>query len=299
MKIKTRKLIAAITATALLGSALGVGTYSITKSNNDLGFKGTYNLNAFAAASESTTTVGGNVVDITDTLTVKSTDNNYTLLITIVDTSDLIGLENVYVGYSIGTNYYNGLETTLSQIVYSSLTINTGKGTETINASSYNMTNATNPDTDAVPMFIIAEVETTNVGSNTASLFINCAVSAGSSMNSSAGVTYNVGQNIAYLNYTAYNNTFDGANVTKHNAKEASNYFTFRGVVLTFVTTEDNLKMKINYTQTANRYFYVSGDSNKYKSDMNLAEITLGKAGVYTLKYDGNEHKISGISWSK
>ncbi|MGN0812129.1 MAG: hypothetical protein ACI4MQ_01280 [Candidatus Coproplasma sp.] len=174
MKTKTSKLIAAISAIALLGSVIGVGAYAIDKTYNNFGFKGVYSLNAFAAATESyTTTALGQTIDATNTLTITSTDGVYTLYLTIVDSSDMATLNNIQVGYNIGDNYYNGVSVGLSCILYSSLTIKTSDSTtETIEASSYKMTNAINSFTDAVPYFVIAEVQTQTVGANTATLTI-------------------------------------------------------------------------------------------------------------------------------
>lgn len=161
MKIKTRKLIAAITATALLGSALGVGTYAITKSNNDFGFKGTYDLNAFAATADpQTKTVMGKDIDTTTALCLTSdTDNdgvaNYTLFVSIIDTDDTSALSYIKVGYSIGGKYYNGTTEGLSNVVYSSLTVNsTEGGTATVTAAEL----ATNYTKITSPMLIITEV---------------------------------------------------------------------------------------------------------------------------------------------
>lgn len=166
MKIKTWKLIATITATTLLGSALGVGTYAITKSNNDFGFKGMYDLNAFAATADTQTkTVMGKVIDTTTALRLTSDTNNdgtvdYTLFVSIVDTADMSALSNIEVGYSIGDKYYNGTTEGLSNVIYSSLTINTTDGgTATITPAGLMGTNTNyssfNKD---LSMFIIAEV---------------------------------------------------------------------------------------------------------------------------------------------
>ncbi|MGN1103487.1 MAG: hypothetical protein ACI4QI_01295 [Candidatus Coproplasma sp.] len=160
MKIKTRKLIAAITATALLGSALGIGTYAISNSNNDFGFKGTYDLTAFAAeqASESTITVAGVSIDTTSTLTLTSTNNDYTLFVTVVDTDDMTALADINVGYTVGGNTYNGQTSGLSNVVYSSLTVKTGNE-ETPTATATAAELAEDFTKISTAKLVIAEVE--------------------------------------------------------------------------------------------------------------------------------------------
>ncbi|MGN1103486.1 MAG: hypothetical protein ACI4QI_01290 [Candidatus Coproplasma sp.] len=176
MKIKTSKLIASITATAILASALCVGTYAITKSNDNFGFKGTYNLTAFAEesakATEMVTDVAGTSIDVTDYMSIRSLDGVYTLFLSVIDNSDAAKVTDIKVGYKIGENYYNGKTVGLSNVAYSSLTVKTSEtNSEIIYASDYTMTNATDNGT-AQPMFILAEVATSVVGENTAELAV-------------------------------------------------------------------------------------------------------------------------------
>ncbi|MGN0806834.1 MAG: hypothetical protein ACI4MN_00075 [Candidatus Coproplasma sp.] len=181
MKTKTRKLIAAVAATALLGTAVGVGVYALNNSTeNDFGFKGTYSLNALADnAAASTVTVAGKSIDTTTTLTLKSSDAEqaYTLFVTIVDTDDMTELADINVGYTVGGNTYNAQASGLSNVVYSSLTVNTGneeEPTATVTAAEL-ATSFTSTITS--PKLVIAEVEG-DLSASTSELTITAALSA-------------------------------------------------------------------------------------------------------------------------
>ncbi|MGN0812683.1 MAG: hypothetical protein ACI4MQ_04140 [Candidatus Coproplasma sp.] len=270
MKVKTRKLIAAITATALLGTAVGVSAYALSNSNNnDFGFKGTYSLNAFAAAKESTITVGTNTVDVTDILTIKSADEAYTLFLTVVDTADMSGLTNIKVGYKIGENYYNGISTGTSKILYSSLTIHTNETeTETIQASSYVMTNATNPETTAVPMFVIAEVTTETVGSNTAELTIT-----GQKIKTE---TFECGTLIP-SSYTLKTDI-----VAKNATKKLNDFFTIKPLSSLYGAPYENMQTA-DKSKTFTGAVYANGSLSN-----GTIELTVSKTGTLTVYYGGS-----------
>ena len=166
MKKKTGVLFAAITATALLGSAIGLNAFVLTKdTKNDFGLKGIYSLSAFAEdkAEASTYTVDGVAIDTTTTLVLGSTDKEkkYTLFVTPVDVTDMCKLENIQVGYNIGGTKYSGISDGLSTTGYKSFSVKTTYNTisEPITAAdlSKKFEKITNP------MFVIAEVATSNV----------------------------------------------------------------------------------------------------------------------------------------
>ncbi|MGN0805561.1 MAG: pectinesterase family protein [Candidatus Coproplasma sp.] len=160
MKDIKKKSIIAVGLTALSTLALGVGAIVLgTTKENPTGFKGTYDLTSYAATSINQITVGGKEVDITETATFISTDEAYTLCLTVIDMADFG--ENfttpLQVGYKIaeGGKYYNGSAAELSGVVYSSLTFANG---DSLAASSLTL-----GDTFEKPYFIVAEVSAGSV----------------------------------------------------------------------------------------------------------------------------------------
>ncbi|MGN1103259.1 MAG: hypothetical protein ACI4QI_00135, partial [Candidatus Coproplasma sp.] len=133
MKAKLRKVLTAIAATGFICSAAGVGAYSIVKNNQTnggLNLQGNYTLPVFAAQSQAVAlNVAGNTktVDATETLSLTSKDGAYKLYLTAIDLDDLD--VDVKVGYTYDGTSYNGKAEGLGNVVYSSLTINTGSGT--------------------------------------------------------------------------------------------------------------------------------------------------------------------------
>lgn len=152
MKPIIKNVVAAISVTALLSSAIGLSSYSFSKSLNN--FKGVYSL--FALAEESSyeqvtqVTVADRQVDATSIKSLVSTNNDYVLYLTAVDLDDLGGLAEIKVGYNLGGLKYNGKREGLSNVVYSSLTSNG----VTINATDIYL-----PESFKNPWFVITEVE--------------------------------------------------------------------------------------------------------------------------------------------
>ncbi|MGN0807409.1 MAG: Ig-like domain-containing protein [Candidatus Coproplasma sp.] len=157
MKAKIKKLLTAIAATGFICSLAGVGVYSLTKDNNlkdGLDLRGKYSLSAFAAQSEAVAlNVAGNskTIDATETLAIVSNDGSYKLYVTAIDLDD-IDVASVEVGYVYDGTSCNGKSTGLGNVVYKSLTVNTGSGTATINASDVGTVTMGNP------YFVISEV---------------------------------------------------------------------------------------------------------------------------------------------
>lgn len=157
MKAKLKKVLTAIAATGFICSAAGLGVYSIVKNNQTnggLNLHGKYSLSAFAASNVVGLNVAGNskTVDATETLALTSSDGAYKLYVTAIDLDDLDSTTDVKVGYTYDGTSYNGDAKGLGNVVYSSLTINTGSGTATINASDMSLGSITNP------RFVISEV---------------------------------------------------------------------------------------------------------------------------------------------
>ncbi|MGN0804201.1 MAG: hypothetical protein ACI4MS_02340 [Candidatus Coproplasma sp.] len=178
MKTKTKGIIASVVATAILGSAVGLGTYSFAKTTkNNFGFKGTYSINALAEettenkATASTVTVDGVSIDVTSTLTLPSVDKSYTLFVSIIDVDDFDALENVKLGYTVNGKVYNGQKDQLTNVVYSSLTVTTDADTgATSTLYAYELAEKYTSITTA--KLVIAEVSSSNVGSSSATLTI-------------------------------------------------------------------------------------------------------------------------------
>ncbi|MGN1061301.1 MAG: hypothetical protein ACI4QN_06170, partial [Candidatus Coproplasma sp.] len=149
MKARIKKLLTAIAATGFVCSLAGVGAYSIVKNNQTNGgldLQGRYALSAFAAQAQAVSlNVAGNstAVDATETLALTSNNGAYKLYLTAIDLDDLD--VNVKVGYTYDGTSYNGKSAGLGNVVYSSLTINTGSGTATLNASDVKVGTMTNP----------------------------------------------------------------------------------------------------------------------------------------------------------
>ncbi|MGN1103237.1 MAG: bacterial Ig-like domain-containing protein, partial [Candidatus Coproplasma sp.] len=159
MKNIKRKSIIAVGLAALSTLALGVGAIMLSNTKEDAtGFKGTYDLSAYAATGINKITVGGKEIEITDTATFSSTDGAYTLCLTVVDMADF-GEEfttPLQVGYKVaeGGYYYNGSELGLSNTVYSSISFKDG---QKLAASDVSLTGITNP------CFVVAEVSASKV----------------------------------------------------------------------------------------------------------------------------------------
>ena len=165
MEKKTGVLFAAITATALLGSAIGVNAFVLTKdTKNNFGLKGTYSLAAFAEdkAEASTYIVDGVAIDTTTTLVLESTDEaKYTLFVTPVDMAEMYELKNIQVGYTIGGTKYSGISEGLSTTVYKSFSVKTIYNTISEPITAADLSKKFEKITK--PMFVIAEVETSKV----------------------------------------------------------------------------------------------------------------------------------------
>lgn len=305
MKTKTRKLIAAITATALLGTALGVGAYAITKSNNDFGFKGTYDLNAFAAtATEQTKKVAGVSIDTTDALCLTSDINgdnvvDYTLFVSIVDTADMAELSGIKLGYSIGGKYYNGMTEGLSNVIYSSLTVKTTDGgTATVTAEEL----ATNFSKITSPKLIITEVEGAAEG---AAIEITSSTIAVHNFTTN-GLTsdfFTITGNLATNKGTA---TYKGLELTQCLKMESSTSITFTlaedsTVKLVFATSETSQKVKVGL-QTAESLTSYSTDSNGIASiDLSAGDYKIAKdAGINLFYIDVvTQHDVHNWSFNK
>ncbi|MGN0813252.1 MAG: Ig-like domain-containing protein [Candidatus Coproplasma sp.] len=178
MKAKIRKVLTAIAATGFIYSLAGVGVYSIAKNNlkDGLNLQGRYSISALAeTANPVSLSVGGNskTIDATETLSITSKDGKYKLYLTAIDLADFDSSTSVKLGYVYNGTAYNGAGVEgLSNVVYSSLTIKTDSGTETIKASDMGVGTSFEK-----PYFAIAEVsansqanEATLVVKNTSSL---------------------------------------------------------------------------------------------------------------------------------
>ncbi|MGN0813751.1 MAG: pectinesterase family protein [Candidatus Coproplasma sp.] len=158
MKNIRRKSIIAVGFTALSALALGVGALALGNTKQSgTGFLGTYDLSAYAATDVNKITVAGKEVKITQTATFISTDDAYTLCLTVVDMADFgEGFATpLQVGYKIaeGGKYYNGTEVGLSGTVYSSISF--------ANGDKIKATDLTLGFKD--PYFVVAEATTSSV----------------------------------------------------------------------------------------------------------------------------------------
>lgn len=180
MKNIKRNSIIAVGLTALSTLALGVGAISFAATQGDnTGFLGAYNLTAYAEENSATEgssaigvkqiTISDKQVDLTETATFRSINNDgaYTLCLTVIDLADF-GKDfklPLQIGYEIAKGtYYNGSESVLSHVVYTSLTFAGG--------SSLNVSELKLHKTFAAPYFIVAEVPTSSIDRE----ILNCIV---------------------------------------------------------------------------------------------------------------------------
>ncbi|MGN0807730.1 MAG: hypothetical protein ACI4MN_04700 [Candidatus Coproplasma sp.] len=198
--IKRKSIITAgIAALSVLALGIGISMSSADKAVNS-GFKGSYDLTAYAEESSkagvSQITVADKVVDITSTATFISTDEKYTLCLTVIDLADFG--ENfstpLQIGYEIAESaYYNGITAGLSSYVYSSITF--GDGETKLSVSDLSLgTSFKNP------YFIVAEVSSSSIDS----AVLNCIVAVKHNLEYVEGTasTCSVAGNLAYYHCT-------------------------------------------------------------------------------------------------
>lgn len=144
--------------TALSVLVLGIcAIASATRKEDGSRFNGSYNLTAYADSAIKQITVSDKTVDVLDTARIKSIDGEYTLCLTVIDLADLQGISYVQVGYEIGEgSYFNGAESGLSNVVYSSLTF---ADDSSLHISELGL----DEEKFSLPYFIVAEVPTTYV----------------------------------------------------------------------------------------------------------------------------------------
>ncbi|MGN0814925.1 MAG: InlB B-repeat-containing protein [Candidatus Coproplasma sp.] len=162
MKCLKNKSIIAAGLTALSALALGVGVISSgTATGVGPEFIGSYNLTAYAEESSSSSvdriTVAGKEVDFISSAQFLSDNGDYALCLTVIDMADF-GADftaSLQVGYEIAEDlFFNGNDSGLSNVVYSSLTFANG---------SLSVSDLSLSDSFKLPYFIVAEVPVINI----------------------------------------------------------------------------------------------------------------------------------------